>query len=800
MSERIEKLLDELTLDEKAAMVAGVDLWHTAAVERLGIPALKVTDGPIGARGARWTGGRSHAFPCGTALGATWDPALIRRVGERLGGETRRKRAHVLLAPTVNIHRHPLAGRNFECYSEDPYLTARIAVGYIEGVQSRGVGCSVKHFVANDSEYERMTMSSEVDERTLREIYLPQFEAAVREAGAWSVMTAYNRLNGTFCSEHPWLVDELLKREWAFDGFVVSDWYGTHSTVPAANAGLDVEMPGPAQWFGENLARAIGAGEVDEKTLDEKVRRVLRVLERAGAFENPDPGPEESVDDPEDRAVAREAAAASFVLLKNDGRALPLAMTRQLAIIGPNSDIAHVMGGGSARVPPHTVVSALEGIRARFEGEVAVTHERGCSNHKRTPYLDTRFLDGLVEVAYYAGREFEGEPVLVEDSQRGYFTWLGPVGANVPEEFSVRIRANLVVSEAGEWKFSLVQAGRARLRLDGEMLVDNWQPKGRSDAFFGLGSEELATTLTLVEGARHEIEVEFIPAAPGVGGLAIGLAPPVGSQLLERAVAAAAAADAVVCIVGLDGDWETEGNDRETINLPGPQDELIRAVAAVNGNTIVVVNAGSPIAMPWRDDVAAILQGWYAGEEWGNALADVLSGDVNPSGKLPTTFPVRLEDTPAFTNYPGERGKVHYGEGVFVGYRWYDARDVEPAFCFGHGLSYSKFEIGDVEWNAPELQVKVTNSSARPGAEVIQCYVHDVEASVARPPQELKAFSKVMLEAFESKTVTLTLDRDAFAFWDSATSAWFVEPGEFELRIGTSSRDIHQRLTITVNE
>ncbi|MGQ0826610.1 MAG: beta-glucosidase H [Actinomycetota bacterium] len=795
---RIEDLLGQLTVDEKAAMCAGNDMWHTAAIERVGIPALKVTDGPIGARGERWTGGRSAAFPCGTALGATWDPDVVRRVGERLGGETRRKRAHVLLAPTVNIHRHPLAGRNFECYSEDPYLTARIAVAYIEGVQSRGVGCSVKHFVANDSEYERMTISSEVDERTLREISLVPFEAAVRDAGAWSVMAGYNRVNGTYCSEHPELLHELLKREWEFDGFVVSDWFGTHSTVPAANAGLDVEMPGPPQWFGPHLADAVRAGDVDEKTLDDKVRRVLRILERAGALDAAVDGAEESVDDPDDRAVAREAAAASFVLLKNDGHALPLTMVRSIAVIGPNADVAHVMGGGSARVPSHAIVSPLDGIRARFGGAVDIVHERGCTNHKRTPYLDTRFLDGPIRVAYHAGRERDGAPVLVEDALRAYFTWLGPVGAGVPDDFSVRVRATLAPTETGEWTLSLVQAGRARLTLDGKILLDNWQPTGHSDAFFGFGSNELLATVDLVAGARHEIEVEFVPAAQALGGLGVGLLPPTGTQLLDRAVAAAAGADAAVCIVGTDGEWETEGNDRGSMALPGAQDELVRAVAATNQNTVVVVNAGSPVAMPWTDDVAAVLQCWFAGEEWGNALADVLSGDVSPSGKLPTTLPMRLEDTPAFTNYPGERGQVRYGEGVFVGYRWYDARGLTPKFCFGHGLSYTKFTIGEATWDAPELRVTITNAGSWAGAEVVQCYVRDVESSVVRPPQELKAFAKVLLEPGETRVVTLRLERDAFAFWDVTSHEWTVEPGEFELRIGTSSRAIGARVPIVV--
>jgi len=799
----IEDLLEQLTVDEKAAMVAGVDLWHTAAVERLGIPALKVTDGPIGARGERWTGGRSAAFPCGTALGATWDTDLVEEVGRRIGGEARRKRCHVLLAPTVNIHRHPLAGRNFECYSEDPFLTARMAVAYISGVQSQNVGCSVKHFAANDSEYERMTISSEVDGRTLREITLPPFEAAVREAGAWSVMAAYNRLNGPYCSEHPWLLDSLLKQEWGFDGVVVSDWYATHSTADAANSGLDLEMPGPPQWFGPKLATAVRDGEVDEKRLDDMVRRVLAILERAGALDDPTVRDEESLDDPDDRDVARRAASGSFVLLQNRSSALPLDNVATLALIGPNADIAHVMGGGSARVPTHNLVSPLDGLRTRFGDAVELVHERGCTNNKITPPLDTRFVDGPLEISYYAGRERAGDPVLVEETQRAYFTWMGPVGGGVPDDFSVRLHATLVPPESGAWTMSIVQAGRARVLVDDEVFLDNWHPTERGEAFYGMGSKELTDTIELTAGRRYDIVVEAVPAAPALGGLSVGLEPPAGDDLVERAVAAAQRADAVVCVVGSDGQWETEGNDRESMTMPGRQDELVHAVAAANPRTIVVVNAASPVAMPWIDDVAAVLQCWFAGEEWGNALADVLSGDVSPSGKLPTTFPVRIEDTPAFTSYPGEAGKVFYGERVFVGYRWYDARRIDPLFPFGHGLSYTTFELGEVAWTVDtdagtaRGEVPVTNTGTRRGAEVVQCYVADEESTLATPPQQLKAFAKVWLDPGETKTVTLPLDRRAFSHWDDNEHRWAIEPGTFTLRIGTSSRAYLRATTIS---
>ena len=733
MTARIDELLAELTVDEKAVIVAGVDLWHTASVPRLGIPALKVTDGPAGARGERWTGRASASFPCGTALGATWNTELVRTVGERIGREARRKGAHVLLAPTVNIHRHPLAGRNFECYSEDPYLTARLAVEYISGVQSTGVGCSVKHFVANDSEFERMTISSEVDARTLREISLVPFEAAVLEAGTWSVMAAYNKLHGTYCSEHP-LLNELLKQEWGFDGVIMSDWYGTHSTVPAAIAGLDLEMPGPAQWFGTQLADAVRAGDVTEAVLDDKVRRVLVLLDRTGGLAIPDVGPELSIDDPEDRVVARWAAAESFVLLANRDDLLPLPADPSstlavggdprpvLAVIGPNAAVAMIQGGGSARVSPFKPIAPLDGLRARFGDVFRIEHERGCASFTQTPVLDTSVLDGPLQISYYPGRELAGEPALVETGDRGWFTFTGPFTPEVPQEFCMRISGTLVMPESGSWTFGLVQVGRARLRIDGEVVVDNWEPTGRSEAFMGFASAEATATVELAAGVAHALDVEFVLAGPSMGALAIGCTPPAPADLLDRAVALGARADIVVCVVGTDGDWETEGTDRPSMALPPPQDDLVRAVAAVNARTAVVVNAAAPVTMDWADDVGAVMQCWFAGEEWGHALADVLSGDVTPSGKLPTTVPVRVEDTPAYTNYPGERGQVRYGEGVFVGYRWYDARRVDPRFCFGHGLSYTTFALDPPQVSATEVRATPTRGRRsgphrRPGPE-----------------------------------------------------------------------------------
>ncbi len=661
MNARIDQLLGELTVDEKAAMVAGVDLWHTAAVPRLGIPALKVTDGPGGARGERWSGRNSASFPCGTALGATWNPDLVRTVGERIGGEARRKGAHVLLAPTVNNHRHPLAGRNFECYSEDPFLSARLAVAYIGGVQSTGVGCSVKHFVANDSEFERMTISSEVDARTLREISLVPFEAAVLEAGTWSVMAAYNRVHGTYCSEHPLLID-LLKQEWAFDGVIMSDWYGTHSTVPAANAGLDLEMPGPAQFFSAPLAEAVRAGEVDEKVLDDKVRRMLVLLDRAGALDHPDPVAEQSIDDPEDRAVARRAAAESFVLLRNRGDALPIeAMPATssgtelplLAVIGPNAAVAMIQGGGSARVSAFTPVTPLAGLRDRFGATFRIEHERGCSSYKQTPILDDSVFDGTMHVSYYAGRERAGEPVLVEPANRAWFTFTGPFTPEVPEEFSMRVTGTLVAPESGTWTFGLVQVGRAKLSIDGELVVDNWQPTGRSDAFMGFGSSEVTGTVRSRRGRAASTRGRVRPGRSLDGWTrdrlyAAGARRPDGTRGRAR---------------GARRRGRVRGRYRRRLGDRGRRSRFdgrcrrrktssCASVAAVNQRTIVAVNAASPVEMNWAEDCgrdpAMLVRGRRVGQRAGRRALRrrVAVGKVADDHSRPYRRHARVQDLP----------------------------------------------------------------------------------------------------------------------------------------------------------
>ena len=818
-----DELVAALTLDEKAALTAGADLWTTVPVERLGIPAFLLTDGPAGARGASFERPTPSAcLPCGSALGATWNPTLLEQVGIVIGEQARTKGARVLLAPTVNLHRSPLGGRTFESYGEDPLHVGLLAAAFVRGVQSRGVATTVKHLAGNEAEFERNTIDTVVDERTLRELYLLPFELAVREGGALGMMTAYNRLNGTWCSEHPELLTTILRDQWGFDGFVVTDWFAVDSTIGSAEAGLDLEMPGPARQYGAKLADAVRAGELDESVLDGIVGRLLGVFERLGAL---DDGPSvEGVDDrPEHRAVARRAAVESTVLLRNDG-VLPfdVASLRTLAVIGPNADRAQILGGGSAALEPHYRVTPLEALRRRFGEDVEIIYEQGCDIDVTVPPLQLPMEEVLLDAE---GREVERRSVT--STKLLYF---GAPSPALGSRWSVRTTGSFVPTVDGLHQVTLVQAGRARVLVGGDVIVDGVaSPPPPGSALFGMGSEQVDGVVELTAGEPVELAIELSnDEAPLIVGAIVGVRPVPAPDLLERAVAAAATADAVVLVVGTNDDWETEGHDRTTLSLPGEQDELVRRVCAANPRTAVVVNAGAPVDLPWADDAPALLDVWFGGQEMADGLVDVLTGRADPSGRLPTTFPVRIEHTPAFGNFPGEGGEVRYGEGPLMGYRWYEARQLPVRFPFGHGLSYTTFSLGDPEVlevaDGTLVRVRVTNAGERSGSEVVQLYVEPVDPPVLRPHKELKAFAKVWLEAGQSATVTLGLTDRAFAFWQpdpagyaairarqeatavSITSAsaspppeagWRVEPGEYRLHVGRSSADIDHVVTVS---
>jgi beta-glucosidase len=798
-------LVDQMSLAEQVSLLAGADFWRTVAVPRLGVPQIKVTDGPAGARGggALVGGKRTAAFPVGIALGSTWSTELLQEVGEALGREVRDKGASVVLAPTLNLFRNALNGRNFENYSEDPVLTGQLAIGFVRGVQSRGVGATPKHFVGNESEFERDTISSEIPERALRELYLRPFEMVVRAARPWVIMTGYNRLAGTFCSEDPRLLEGILRREWGFDGLVVSDWGGTHSAGASARAGLDLEMPGPAKARAVLLAEA----ERDPATRAAVRRRALEVVSlvaRAGAFTDPldvRDDAEQEIEYPDVRALVRRAGAEGTVLLKNAG-ALPLPAGARIAVIGPNAATARVMGGGSAQINAHRQVSPLDGLRDAL-GADRVAHALGCENDRYLPVPETAMT---IEF-----RAAPGAPVLaVERRSQAEAQWVQlPAGLSVTA-FHARLSLAVSVPEDGEYQLSLVSTGLSRLYLGDELLVDNWEGWRPGGVPAGLGSQE-ARCMRRFAAGTVELVAEYGPRvfSPGVAALQairIGFGRSLPPSTVAEAAAVAAGADYAIVCVGSTGEWETEGEDRWGLDLPGRQDDLVRAVVRANPRTIVVLQTGGPVRMPWLDDVPAVLQAWFPGQEAGHAIADVLLGKVDPGGRLPQTFPRSLADDPTHpltpdVQYPGAGGKVEYREGLYTGYRHVDRAGTQPLFPFGFGLSYASFALSDLAAQPARLapgetlsiSVTVANTSARAGSTVVQVYVRDLESSVERPAKQLAAFGKVHLAAGQSQTVQLTLDMRSLAFFDEAEAAWVAEPGEFELLVGQSSADLPLR-------
>jgi beta-glucosidase len=766
-------------IDPLIDALAGTDMWHTAPVA--GLPVMRMSDGPAGVRGTSFSGPASASFPCGTALAATFDPELVRQVGAALAREAQSKSAQVLLAPTVNLHRTPIGGRNFECMSEDPVHTAAIATAYIQGVQGGGVACCVKHFVGNDTEFARFVVSSEIPERLLREVYLVPFEAAVA-VGVRSIMTGYNRLNGTFCSEHEWLLDQVLRGEWGFDGVVISDWYGTHSTVPALLAGLDIEMPGPPLHRGDKLRAALAGADEEQRILIESaiaasVER-LRALAQwtnaasAGAAEV-------TADDPATRAVSRRAAAASMVLLTNRDDALPLRPGASLALIGPYAGTGRVQGGGSAQVradQPSALLPAL--IERGFQ----VSHARGCVIDKSVPILQGQFRFHLTDA--HGGEAIAQQTRLQLIRQHSEPDGLsGDVGA--------RITGTFTVDTTGDWEIGLRAVGAATVTIDGNAVIalDGTEPLG---SFYGFGSKEVIGRIHLEADIEHHLEVSYPPSGgEAMCGVMVGARPADQPDLIGEAVALATSSDVAVVVVGTNEEWETEGEDRLSLVLPGDQDALVAAVLAANPNTIVVVNAGSPVTMPWVDRVPATLQMWFPGGQLGLALTDVLSGDVEPGGRLPVTFPRQLSDTPAAAYHPGDGVRAEYGEGHWIGHRWYRHQGIDPLFWFGHGLGYTTFELGSTVLDGTPAEgatvtTEARNTGSRSGHEVVQVYLrYQGDHPDMEPVLRFVGSAKVFADPGEQVTATVVLPRRAFESW--LDQRWQIPTGSFEVLVGRSA-------------
>ncbi|WP_394434437.1 beta-glucosidase [Streptomyces sp. SGAir0957] len=794
----VEAALGKLDLDAKARLLAGQDMWSLPALPEIGLASLVMSDGPIGVRGVRWTADDpSIALPSPTALAATWDPALARRAGALLAQEARRKGVHVLLAPTVNLHRSPLGGRHFEAYSEDPLLTGAIGTGYVRGVQSGGVGTTVKHFVANDAETDRFTVDNLVSARALRELYLAPFETIVAGAHPWGIMTAYNTVNGTTMTEHRHLVHEILRGEWGFDGFNVSDWMAARSTTGALKGGLDVAMPGPQTVYGPALAAAVRAGEAEESEVDDAVRRVLRLAARVGALDGAEPAVSASRRPAEidGVALAREVARRAFVLVRNSGGALPLRPDARIALIGAAARDARVLGGGSATVFPERVVSPLDGLRAATH---SVTYALGADPSDELAAADKGFELRAV------CRDADGTVIGEGSLPSGQLQWMGddlPAGVTHEALHSIEIQGTFTPRVSGDHAFGTRGLGAFTLTVDGTVLYDGVQAMSDEsdpfEAFFGAPLERGKVTLTEGQPVEvslfHPLDKSLVLPLPAVIFSLTHLEPRRDADaLIAEAVEAARDAEVAVVVVATTERVESEGFDRADLRLPGRQDDLVRAVAAANPNTVVVVNSGSPVELPWRDDVAAVLLSWFPGQEGGDALADVLLGAEEPGGRLPTTWGA-FADAPVTRVTPAD-GRLDYAEGVFIGYRAWDKAGATPSYPFGHGLGYTDwtYETLDVtgdDEGGMTATVRVRNSGPRPGREVVQLYLAPSEPDQDRPARWLVGFASVTAAPGETVEAVVELPRRAFEIWDEDADAWAYRAGRYELTAGRSLTD-----------
>lgn len=798
VEKRINTLIQAMTLEEKVGMLYGSGVgMENQGVARLGIPSIKMTDGPIG---VRWE--KATAFPSSISMGATFDPQLMHSLGVALGQETLAKGRDMLLGPCVNLSRAPLGGRNFESYGEDPILTSAFARAWVQGVQSQGVMASTKHFAGNEQEFERMSINVKIDERTLHELHLPAFLTAVR-AGTWSVMSSYNRLNGAYTSESGWLLNDLLKKRWGFQGFVVSDWGANHSTVESANAGLDVEMPLGEFWAHGQLVTAVRNGQVAEKTVDDKVRRILRAIIMSGKMTRVD-ARRPSVDvinSPAHQALALKAAQDSLVLLKNNG-VLPLSASQKIAIIGPHAKIARNNGGGSSRVVGYHDISPLEGLRNRTRG-AKIEFAQGSSEIYQFTTLNGTTVTSLgtngetvpgFRAEYFANMNLEGEPVLVRTDEDLNFDWMmeAPAPGVPAERFSVRWTGTYRSPKTGDVDFAVRTDDGSRVYIDDQLLINDWNNHAATTTRYPFHLEK---------GREYRVRIEYFENTGGAEAR-FGFTSVVDERaqiLRDEAAELARNSDVAIIFVGSSEMQEGEGVDRPSMGLPSGQDALIEAVVAANPRTIVVLNSGGALLMPWKDKVAGIVQAWYAGQEGGNAIADALLGRTNFTGKLPVSFYKRDEDASSFGRFPGVNGQTAYTEGVFLGYRHLDSRGIEPLYPFGFGLSYTTFKMsrlqlrdGNASTRSPfaVFTVDVTNTGRRAGAEVVQAYVSPRNPRVVRPYQELKDFQKVWLRPGETQRVMLRLPKKSFAYYDAQAHQWRVDAGAFDVRVGNSSRNL----------
>lgn len=808
---RVQSLLQKLELDEKLLLLGGKPgsggaqaNSATFPIARIGLPELRMADGPMG---VHWWCDASTAYPALIAAAASFDTALWYELGAALGRDCRARGVHILLAPGVNIYRAAYCGRNFEYAGEDPFLSARFGVSYIRGVQDQGVSATVKHFAVNFMEYARHTASSDLDERTLHEIYLPAFKAAVTEAGSGALMTAYNLVNGVHCSEHPGLILDILKRDWQFQGVAMSDWLSTYSVVDAANAGLDLEMPTADMFTADNLKAALAAGQLSEATIDDKVRRLLRLAVCFGWLDHEQKDASIPEDDPATAAVALEVARRGVVLLENQKDFLPLdaSAPRTIAVLGPYAHPAVIGGGGSSYTPPHRATSLLEGLK-RLAPHAEVLHAPGPDpNPQRGVFASSVYEhDGApgLWAQYFNNNHLEGTPLVSRVDERIDFAWgIRPPADGITEkQFSVRWTGKLQPTRSGRHAFySRSHDSQYRVLVDGKAVIDTWEVPSNGPQ---------RGELVLSAGQSYSLVVEYRKTR-FFSGMQFGWQYTDGGVAeTAECVALARRADVAIVTAGWDNVSEAEGFDRDFSMNPEIENMLIE-VAAAQPNTVVVLTAGGNLDMSrWADRVRAVLHAFYPGQAGGQALAEIIFGQVNPSAKLPATFERRAEDRGSFDSYfdPDGSGRIELSDGVFSGYRHFDRAGIEPRYPFGFGLSYTSFRLSDLRLSterlAPgeklELRVRVTNTGARTGAEVVQVYVRDVESRLPRPPKELKGFARVSLEPGQSSDARIELLPSAFEYYDPARGGWLLEPGEFELLVGASASDIRLRATVSV--
>ncbi|KAJ2902730.1 hypothetical protein MKZ38_000156 [Zalerion maritima] len=820
----VDTTLEALSLDEKISLLAGASFTETKRIPTKGVLAIKALDGPNGVRGpATDSSIYSNCFPCACSIAATFDQAIAYRIGRGIATDARAKDAHCLLGPTVCMHRHPLGGRNFEAFSEDPLLTGKLAAQYVKGLQDEGISATIKHFVANEQETRRTTVDVIISERALREIYLRPFEIVAREAKPWAFMTAYNSVNGSHCDSNTWLLKQVLRGEWGWDGLVMSDWGGTNSVAAALNAGLDLEMPGPPKLRKfASVQSALKNGEITEEVINERARNVLTFTNKLTSLAADRAMRSPAVGERELQAQIRDAAARGMVLLKNENSILPL--TRQkvqgtkIALVGFSKDaLAH--GGGSAAVHSPYKVTPWDGLRAALGSDIEFTFALGAHRERLLPPLDK---DGSCGTVYGSdgqpgfSRILYGEGMEAPTISHGHLqSMYTPLGSQESLWRTLEIVTNFTPLESGNHYMTCSGLGPSRTYIDGELVFEQ---SGNSDDPMGslfLAAPEKEFRYCFQKNRTYRVRVCSEPPVnigleilEGRSGVRVGfsLESVHDADLQGEAVLVAKEAHLAIVFSGHDSSFETEGRDQDSFNLPHDQDGLIAAVSEANSNTIVVNSTGVPIAMPWLDQVSAVVQAWFPGQECGNAIADILTGAINPEGRLPVTFPKRIEDTPAYGNFPGtyvdEALKVTYAEGVFIGYRHFDRLDREKVnFPFGYGLSYSTFEFGTMRAvqlgeGVSSVAVDVMNSGSMDGRTLVQIYAGRSHPSDEHPLKALVAFGKFRLQAGESTSARLLVTWRDIAYFDEVQKRWVVDEGDYVLYLGNSAADILQTATV----